>query len=173
MTDTIAATKIADMIIDDETGEVIEWPEGIADIPQRLMFLTAKKRECTEQENAWKSRGAFLGKLARELMEAQGIDRFTSETGRLLIQTRETRKADAERVLARLRDAEVPEYRVVQFVMLALESFNPDRMTEAAVVLGGAADLLDGLIETTSTTFVTAKAAPKFAPKAEKVEVEA
>lgn len=66
---TERVVAIDDIVCDEETGEVISWPEGVPD-EGRLEWLQAQSHLAQDQEKAWKARrgslNAVLGKLVTE-----------------------------------------------------------------------------------------------------------
>jgi len=47
--------KVDDLLIDPQTGEIIEFPEGLQAASERLAWLAHEYKEATNQENEWKA----------------------------------------------------------------------------------------------------------------------
>ena len=165
MSDTISALKLDEnRIVDTETGEEIEWPESIQDVPARLSFLTSKKRECTEQENAWKSRGGFLGQVALGLLNGQAMNSWTDpEVGKLGVQSRTYKTVDMEKLPTIVGLLELSETQVNALILYAVKELDADKVREGCEVLGLPEVLAESLISESTSTWVTARAAPKYA----------
>ena len=82
--DDIAAihgvTRLGDLVVDDETGEILEWPDLRATGLDRLEWLGRQRADARQEENAWKSVGGFYGKLIGQLMEADELVRYNGDT---------------------------------------------------------------------------------------------
>lgn len=71
-------TRLGDLIVDDETGEIVAIPEDIgADF---LEWVGRQRAEARAQENAWKSIGAFYQKLVAGRMEGEELERYDGTT---------------------------------------------------------------------------------------------
>ena len=89
------AVKVDDLIIDSDTGEVLELPENAGDMVE---FLTYREVELARGESAYKQ-ARFLVKLAlkREL-EKLDLKSLQTQHGRPVIRSRTTRKGKVERL---------------------------------------------------------------------------
>ena len=98
------AVKVDDLIIDEDTGEVLELPENAGDLVE---FLTYREVELARGESAYKQ-ARFLVKLAlkREL-EKLDLRSLQTQYGRPVIRTRVNRKGKVERLAQAIVDFEI------------------------------------------------------------------
>jgi hypothetical protein len=60
---------VGETVLDEETGEILEWPAGVSD---RLEYLATQHRNAAEQEKGWGVQKGFWSRL---------LDRALSEAG--------------------------------------------------------------------------------------------
>ena len=75
---TEQAVKIGDIIIDEETGEILEMPEGIGD---PLEWLTHRTNEANAASNAWKGIAGMYKKAIGELLNKAGVKSMRTQYG--------------------------------------------------------------------------------------------
>ncbi|KKN15054.1 hypothetical protein LCGC14_0989870 [marine sediment metagenome] len=99
------AVKVDDLIIDEDTGEILEMPEGVSG--ELVEFLTFREGELARGESAYKQ-ARFLIKLAikREL-EKLDLKSLQTQHGRPVIRRRVTRRGKMERLEQIARDYEL------------------------------------------------------------------
>jgi hypothetical protein len=92
-------TRLGDLIVDDETGEIVALPEDLgADF---LEWAGRQRTEARAQENAWKSIGAFYQKLVGGRMEGEQLERYDGTTvGISQVRGRDSRWGDPKRLAA-------------------------------------------------------------------------
>ena len=92
-------TRLGDLVVDDETGEIVAIPEDIgADF---LEWVGRQRAEARVQENAWKSIGAFYQKLVGGRMEGEELERYDGETVNIgQVRGRDSRWGDPKRLAA-------------------------------------------------------------------------
>ncbi len=173
MTETVAPygahiAKVGELIIDEDTGEVIEWPEGIADVPERLAFLTQRMIECTRQEKLWKSYKGMLGSVAGALLAKQGIERYGSEYGYVSFRSRTTETAYAEQLEDWAARHEIAGNVLVGLAAVSAKSLDPSRLRDSGTAAGIDADAIEELIETKTSTWVEAREGRRAAPEKER-----
>lgn len=94
--DGIAALKIGDLLIDEETGEVLEWPAGSG--ADRLAYLTRQCVEAQRAVKAWETAlNAYRAAIGR-LLDDAGIDSVRTQHGAAAIRNRTNRVGRPERV---------------------------------------------------------------------------
>jgi hypothetical protein len=72
--------RVGDLLIDEATGEILEWPADVA--VDRWEWLGRQAAEARAQENAWKAAGGFYRRLLLGHLDAEQLDRFVGETVR-------------------------------------------------------------------------------------------
>lgn len=72
MTDLI---RHEDFIADEETGEVLQWPEGIG--PDRMEYLMAQHRESAVQESLWATRKSTMSRVMEAQLGELGARNYT------------------------------------------------------------------------------------------------
>ena len=75
------AVLIGSDAVDPETGEILVFPEGCKDGPERIAWLTHMHREADREVKAWEvEKGKWARFLARAVAEA-GMKSFKSDYG--------------------------------------------------------------------------------------------
>lgn len=64
-----------DLIADEDTGEVLQWPEGIG--PDRMEYLMAQHREAAVQESLWEMRKSTLSRVMEAQLGELGARNYT------------------------------------------------------------------------------------------------
>lgn len=70
-----AVERVGDLIIDQDSGEILEWPVDLK--VDRWEWLARQAAETTAQEKAWKAAGGFFRRLLLGYLEAEQLDRYT------------------------------------------------------------------------------------------------
>lgn len=92
---TEQAIKIDDLVIDEETGEILETPEGIGD---PLEWLTHRANEANAASNAWKAASGMYKKAIGELLNQAGVKSMRTQHGTPGWRGRLTRTGRPERL---------------------------------------------------------------------------
>ena len=159
------AVKVDDLIIDEDTGEVLELPENAGDLVE---FLTYREVELARGESAYKQ-ARFLVKLAlkREL-EKLDLKSLQTQYGRPVIRSRTTRKGKMERLLSVSGQYELTNEQVVTILGCAasLDAKALDALTGLSPDLAPA---IEALIEETHSEWLQVSPVLKEPPVIEKV----
>ncbi len=132
------AVKVDDLIIDEDTGEILEMPKGVSG--ELVEFLTFREGELARGESAYKQ-ARFLIKLAikREL-EKLDLKSLQTQHGRPVIRSRTTRKGVVERIHHVVVEYELGSEQVIDIFACAsaldpkkLESSLPPEVAEALI----------------------------------------
>jgi len=82
------AVKIGDLLIDEETGEVLEWPEGVSG--DKFEWLTLRAKQAQANIDGWKAVEAHLRRALghmlgdqRSIKTAYGTPRWASRVDRI------------------------------------------------------------------------------------------
>jgi hypothetical protein len=173
MTDGIDAIKIGDVIIDEETGEILAMPEGLGD---PLEWLTHKAKEANEASKAWAAqKGMYHAAIGRLLAEA-GVKAMKTPHGTPMHMTRTDRRASGDAVHRAIAEHELsPAQQRVIFLCAA--SYNVKEL-EALITGDGVghgitipSEVIDGMIETSVSAWVQVRPLTPNPPPAERVSV--
>ncbi len=160
-----SAVKVDDLIIDEETGEVLELPENAGD---KTEFLTYRLVTLQEAERAYKQ-AIFLLKLAIK-RELEGLDLKSLQTqyGRPVIRKRVTRKGKVERLPMVVKDFELDEgtVEVILHCASSLDATSLDALAESDSLPAGVAK---ALIEETPSEWLQVSPILKEPPVVEKI----
>ena len=159
------AVKVDDLIIDEDTGEVLELPENAGDLVE---FLTYREVELARGESAYKQ-ARFLVKLAlkREL-EKLDLKSLQTQYGRPVIRSRTTRKGKPERIYRVLQDFELTAEQVdsLWHSASALDAKMLDHLADQFYV---PREAIEALIEETHSEWLQVSPILKTPPVVEKV----
>lgn len=92
---TQEATKIGDIIIDEETGEILQMPEGIGD---PLEWFTHLANEANAASNAWKATAGMYRQAIGRLLDQAGVKSMKTQYGTPGWRGRLNRKGRPERL---------------------------------------------------------------------------
>ena len=160
------AVKVDDLIIDEDTGEVLELPENAGDLVE---FLTYREVELARGESAYKQ-ARFLVKLAlkREL-EKLDVKSLQTQYGRPTIRSRTTRKAGIEQLYKVMVQYELSKEQVEQIIACAA-TFSPgglDFLADNEII---PREAIEALIEETHSEWLQVNPILKTPPVVEKVD---
>ncbi len=163
------AIRVNDLIIDEDTGEVLELPENAGDLVE---FLTYREVELARGESAYKQ-ARFLVKLAlkREL-EKLDLKSLQTQYGRPVIRSRTTRKGKVERLGDVERDHELTRGQVIQILFCAT-ALDPKKLDELAASPEWGRDFglaIEALIEENTSEWLQVNPVLKTPPVVEKVK---
>jgi hypothetical protein len=92
---TEEAVKIGDLIIDEETGEILEMPEGAG---EPLEWLTHRANEARAASKAWEGIGGMYKKAIGQLLIKAGVKSMRTQYGTPGWRGRLTRTGRPERL---------------------------------------------------------------------------
>ena len=97
-TDTSTTVLDGGMVVDDATGEILEWPDGITD---KLEYLAMQHRAAAEQEKGWEFQKGFWSRLLDRALAEVGTKKYAGSTVSVTaVAGSTTRKAPATAVVA-------------------------------------------------------------------------
>jgi hypothetical protein len=174
MADGIDAIKIGDVIIDEETGEILAMPEGLGD---PLEWLTHKAKEANEASKAWAAqKGMYHAAIGRLLAEA-GVKAMKTSHGTPMHMTRTDRRASGDAVHRAIAEHELSPMQQ-RAIFLCAASYN---VKELEALRTGDGDnvravtvpdeVIDGMIETSVSAWVQVRPPTPNPPPAERVSV--
>lgn len=73
-------THIDDLVVDPETGEIIQWPADVG--PSRIDYLQAAYVEAREEESAWKLTKQGLGRALDQHLGDAGVASYNGAAWR-------------------------------------------------------------------------------------------
>ncbi len=159
------AVKVDDLIIDEDSGEVLEMPENAGDLVE---FLTYREVELARGESAYKQ-ARFLVKLAlkREL-EKLDLKSLQTQYGRPVIRSRTNRKGVAERLPRVIQDFELSreQQERLMYTASAFDAKRLDYLVEHDVL---PREAIEALIEETHSEWLQVSPILKTPPVVEKV----
>ena len=160
------AVKVDDLIIDEDTGEILEMPEGVSG--ELVEFLTFREGELARGESAYKQ-ARFLIKLAikREL-EKLDLKSLQTQHGRPVIRSRTTRKAGIARLYKVIAKYELSKEQVEQIIACAV-TFSPDGLDFLADNDIISREAIEALIEEKTSEWLQVNPVLKEPPVVEKI----
>lgn len=75
--DTSATVLEGGMVVDEATGEILEWPEGVTD---KLEYLAMQHRAAAEQEKGWEVQKGFWARLLDRALAEVGTKKYAGAT---------------------------------------------------------------------------------------------
>ena len=115
MTDAI---KIGDLIIDEETGEILQLPEGVGD---PLEWMTHQANEARAAEKAWAAVGGMYKTALGDLLTKAGVKSMRTKYGAPGWRSRRNRKVRLDRLPQILEDHELSHEDVLTLLLCASE----------------------------------------------------
>ena len=160
------AVKVDELIIDEDTGEVLELPENAGD---KTEFLTYRLVTLQEAERAYKQ-AIFLLKLALK-KELEGLDLKFLQTqyGRPVIRSRTTRTGKVERI-QEVKESFELSVAQVNHILDAASSLDAKYLDDLAAVGTVPREAIEALIEETHSEWLQVSPVLKEPPVVEKVK---
>ncbi len=161
------AVKVDDLIIDEESGAILEMPDGVTG--DMVEFLTYREVELARGESAYKQ-ARFLVKLAlkREL-EKLDLKSLQTQYGRPVIRSRTTRKGTVERLRKLLVDFELSSVQIMDTLYCAssLDAKQLDVLAEDGIV---PREAIEALIEEQTSEWLQVSPVLEEPPVVERVK---
>jgi hypothetical protein len=167
--------RVGDLVIDEQTGEILEYPDGWqGDLVEHLlrMALFAK-----QQQKEWDRQHDLLRFALGKKLEERNLERFGSPVGRVAFRQRDTRLATVERMMALAKRYQWPR-TIVAGVMTCAKTFDPGKLEALAANFDQqgrkavAKVLREDLIEVRTTRYVQVDPALQDAPRLDRHEVD-
>ncbi len=162
-----SAVKVDDLIIDEDTGEILEMPKGVSG--ELVEFLTFREGELARGESAYKQ-ARFLIKLAikREL-EKLDLKSLQTQHGRPVIRSRTTRKGKVERIDGVVERYELNRTQVALILdcASALHVIDLDKLAQMGTV---PREAIEALIEEKTSEWLQVSPVLKEPPVVERVK---
>jgi hypothetical protein len=113
-TDEVA--KIGDIIIDPESGEILEMPEGVGD---PIEWLTHKTNEAQRAGKAWEAVTGMYKAALGELLNKAGVKSMRTQYGAPGWRSRPNRKVRVDRLPDVIKDYELTRAHVEALLLCA------------------------------------------------------
>src|SRR3990172_5743496 len=94
----INAAVTEDLVFDVDTGEILEWPEELRDLPGKVEYLTLRLTQAQAAEKAWKQYGGFLKQAIGKLLTDADLKSLRTAYGTPGWRTRRNREGVVERL---------------------------------------------------------------------------
>lgn len=161
-----SAVKIGDVIIDEQTGEILECPEGIGD---RMEWLTHLAVEAKDQEKTWASAGGMYRQAIGKLLDEAGQKRIATEYGIPGWRARLDRRAKPDNLPELIKEHELSEGQVNAVFTTAreLDVGRLDILVKQGVI---PAPVARGLTTEKESSWVQIDVKRKAAPEVERIE---
>lgn len=157
--------KIDDVVIDSETGEILEMPPGFSG--DQLEWFVVRARQAREQEQTWKAAGGYFRKVIGGLLTQAGEKTIRTQHGIASWRGRQNRKADPARLEGVAAEYELDADAVTSILSTA-KTLDVKRLDELKAIIDPEA--IDALITEDPTEWVQVDAPRLAAPKIEKGE---
>lgn len=163
----VNAVRVEDLIIDEDTGQILEMPDGVTG--DLVEFLTYREVELARGESAYKQ-ARFLVKLAlkREL-EKLDLKSLQTQHGRPVIRTRTTRKGLVERA-AEVIDRYELSHEQSDAIFDTATSFDAKKLDFLADTGVFPREAIEALIEETHSEWLQVSPILKEPPVVERVK---
>lgn len=112
------AIKVGDLIIDEETGEILQLPEGVGD---PFEWLTHKANEAAAAIKAWTAIGGMYKSALGELLTKAGVKSMRTQYGAPGWRSRRNRKVRIDRLPQVIDDHELSHGDVLTLLLCASE----------------------------------------------------
>lgn len=125
----IDAVLVGSDAVDEETGEVLVFPEGCTAGPERIAWLTHMHREADREVKAWEvEKGKWARFLGRAAAEA-GIKSFKSDYGAVVSVAATTiRKAPASNVARAAQEEIITAEQAYELLVRAAKELDADEV---------------------------------------------
>lgn len=135
-----ALVKVGDIVVNEETGEIVEWPEGAGD---RLEALVMRCRQAQENADGWKQAEAVLKRAIGRLLDEAGVKSLTTAYGTASWRSRTDTRLPLRDFAEYAHKVELPRADVLA-VVAVLGALPVSKDTEAALkeTLGSDVDWL-------------------------------
>ncbi len=159
------AVKVDDLIIDEDTGAILELPENAGDLTE---LLTYRLVTLQESERAYKQAIVLLKLALKRELERLDLRSLQTQYGRPSIRSRTTRKGKVERLERVVDDFELSDAQVVAILSEAtsLDAKRLDILVDADFVPRKA---IEALIEETTSEWVQISPVLKEPPVVEPI----
>ena len=159
------AVKVDELIIDEDTGEVLELPENAGD---KAEFLTYRLVTLQEAERAYKQAIVLLKLALKRELEGLDLTSLQTQYGRPVIRSRTTRKGKVERLEKVRSDFELED---VEFAAIWRSATSFDAKALDALAESGFVprEAIEALIEETHSEWLQVSPILKAPPVVEKV----
>ncbi len=157
------AVKVDDLIIDEDTGEVLELPQNAGDL---IELLTYRLTTLQEAERAYKQAIVLLKLALKRELERLDLKSLQTQYGRPSIRSRTTRKGKVERVVKTVAEFELTQEQVTS-LMFTATAFN---VAMLETLEGIPREAIQALIEETTSEWVQVAPILKEPPVVEKVD---
>ena len=115
-TPTQEAVKVGDLVIDEETGEILETPEGIGD---PLEWLTHKANEAQRAGKAWEAVFGMYKAALGVLLTKAGVKSIQTQYGAPGWRSRKNRRVRVDRLPDVIKDYELTHAHVEALLLCA------------------------------------------------------
>lgn len=167
--DGVSAIRIDDLLIDEATGEVLEWPAGMRG--ERVEYLTRRCVEAQAAMKAWEvAYNAYLAALGKMLTDA-GVRSIKTAWGTPSLRSRTDRRGRPERVpkVAARYELSPQQVQAIWMCASALDAKQIQALADDGVLPPEAAD---DLIEVKTFTWVVVMPAKLEPPLIERTVVD-
>ncbi len=159
--------KVGDLVVDPDTGEIVEFPDKLQTAPDRLEWLTHQILEAAGEAKKWEAVAAFKRSVAEKLLAEMDVPSFSNAHGRISYQAGYA-KARIERLPQVQVAYELSEGDVRLIFMQCASALDAKRVEVLAQARPDLRAALLALIEPTKG-FVKVTASRKQAPEIERV----
>ena len=121
------AVKVGDALVDEETGEVLEWPEGISS--DRFEWLTLQAIRAQQNIAGWEQNLGILKRALGWMLSKADQRAIKTQYGTPRWASRVDREARPERVPQVLEAFEIPR-ETEMLIWMCAQKLDPKKLTE-------------------------------------------
>ena len=159
------AVKVEDLIIDEDTGEVLEMPQNAGD---KTEFLTYRLVTLQESERAYKQAIMLIKLALKKELESLDLKSLQTQYGRPVIRSRPTRKGKMNRLPNVSGQYELTNEQVVTILGCAA-SLDATALDALVDIAGLPREAIEALIEETHSEWLQVSPILKEPPVVEKI----
>jgi hypothetical protein len=163
-------TKVGEIVVDNETGEVIEWPEDLTTWQQKASHLMSRYHQAQEEEKAWTNYRRFLGSILATMLNDQQLESYTDDDLglRTAVKRRTTEKAEPPKVAEILLKNELVAYKDIPDIIVATaKTLDPETLrNELSYNWNIDSEIIESMIDkTVSSAYAEVRVLRQPAPK--------
>ena len=145
--------SVGGIIIDDETGEIVELPPEARGLQERIVYLTQRLAEAQRAERAWAQAAALYKKALLPLLRAWDGPPIRTDAGTPALRTRWTRSIRLDKLPAAFARHEVPRELADAVVRESVKSLDVELFAAALERHNVPPALLAEVLDETTTVY--------------------
>lgn len=173
MTGNVRVAFVDDLVIDEDTGEVLEWPQELRDLPGKAEYLAMRLEQAEDAYKVWRQYAGYLKQALGRLLDDAGVDSLRTAYGTVRWVAAVTRTGRVERLPQVERDYELSREQV-GMILACAKSLDADLLEglKQSPQFAGCEDAIAALIEERTARYVRRYPARRLPPEIRREELE-